>query len=219
VTIRRNGFIGYTLTSGLQCNGWCCKNLSSRSFYIQLEEGRKGRRYNTTRPWGSTKSRNERVRPKVGKDRVWIFILWEEEMEMRWCLSTPGSAEHILPVTLSTSVTPVCQYNRRRSLKMYLIERVWDPLGDGDQMNSEMHLEAGIKRIWRCTWRPRSSWLRRCTRRPWSIEFGDELWGCDQASLEIHLQAMINRDWRSAWRRSISREARRELRLYSFVNL
>jgi len=34
------------------------------------------------------------------------------------------SAEYILPVTLSTSVTPVSRYNRRRSLKIYLIERV-----------------------------------------------------------------------------------------------
>ena len=37
------------------------------------------------------------------------------------------SAEYILPVTLATSVTP-------------LIERVWDALGDGDWVNSEMHL-------------------------------------------------------------------------------
>jgi len=64
------------------CNGWRCENLSSRSFYIKLEERRKVRRYHTTRPWGSTqlrgstKSRTERVRPKVGKDRVWIFIVW-----------------------------------------------------------------------------------------------------------------------------------------------
>jgi len=43
---------------------------------------------------------------------------------MRRCLSTPGYAEYILPVTLSTSVTPVSLYNRSRSLKMYLIERV-----------------------------------------------------------------------------------------------
>jgi len=34
------------------------------------------------------------------------------------------SAEYILPVTLSTSVTPVSLYNCRRSLKIYLIERV-----------------------------------------------------------------------------------------------
>jgi len=32
--------------------------------------------------------------------------------------------DRILPVTLSTSVTPVSPYNRCRSLKMYLIERV-----------------------------------------------------------------------------------------------
>ena len=34
------------------------------------------------------------------------------------------SAEYILPVTLSTSVTPVSPYNRRCSLEMYLIECV-----------------------------------------------------------------------------------------------
>ena len=169
---------------------------------------------------------------------------------MRWCLSTPGSAEYILPVTLYTSVTPVSPYKRRRSLKMYLIERVWEALGDGDRVNSEMHLDAVIERVWICTWtlrssefgdalgghdranlqaviervwrytgRPRSSELRRCTWRPWSSEFGDALWGCDRASLEMHLQAMIERDWRSTWRRSIWREARRQLRLYSLVNL
>jgi len=64
------------------CDGWCCENLSSRSFNFQLEESRKLRRDDTTRPWGSTqlrgstKSRTERGRPKVGKDRVWIFIVW-----------------------------------------------------------------------------------------------------------------------------------------------
>jgi len=169
---------------------------------------------------------------------------------MRWCLSTLWSAEYILPITLSTPVTPVSPYNRRRSLKMYLIEPVWDALGDGDRRNSEMRLEAGLERVWRftwrswscklaghnrasmeihleavmergwrCTWRPRWSELRRCTWRPWSIEFADALWGCDQASLEMHLQAMIEQDWRSTWRRSIWREARWQLRLYSFVNL
>ena len=60
VTIRRNGFIGYTLASGLQCNGWSCENLTLRSFYIQLEERRKKvRRYDTTRPWGSTERPSE----------------------------------------------------------------------------------------------------------------------------------------------------------------
>jgi len=79
VTIRRNGFIGYTLASRLPCNEWRCKNVSSRSFYIRLEQRRKVSRYDTTRPWGSTQlrgSRTERVRPKIGNDRVWIFIVW-----------------------------------------------------------------------------------------------------------------------------------------------
>ena len=64
------------------CNGRRCENLSSRSFYIKLEEHREVRRYDNTRPWGctqlcgSTKSRTERVRPRVGKDRVWTFIVW-----------------------------------------------------------------------------------------------------------------------------------------------
>jgi len=35
----------------------------------------------------------------------------------------------------------------------------------------------------------------------------------------MHLQAMIERDWRGTWKRSIWREARWQLRLYSLVNL
>jgi len=80
------------------------------------------------------------------------------------------SAEYILTVTLSTSVSPVSAYNRRRSLKIYLIERVWDALGDGDWVNSEMYLETEIEWTQRCTWRPKSS------------EFGDALGGRDRAS-------------------------------------
>ena len=56
----------------------------------------------------------------------------------------------------------------------------------------------------------------RCT---WLSELRDILRGRDRASLEMHLQAMIERDWRSTWRQSIWREARRQLRLYSLVNL
>jgi len=82
-----------------------------------------------------------------------------------------------------------------------------DALGGRDRASLEMNCEAVIERVWTCTWRPRSSELR------------DALRGCDRASLEMHLQAMIERDWRSTWRRSIWREARRQLRLYSLVNL
>jgi hypothetical protein len=47
----------------------------------------------------------------------------------------------------------------------------------------------------------------------------DALGGCDRANLEMHLQAMIEQNWRRTWRRSIWRDARRQLRLYSLVNL
>jgi len=53
------------------------------------------------------------------------------------CLSTLGSAEYILPVTLSTSGTPVSPYNRGCSWKMCF--------------------EAMMECVWECTWRPRSS--------------------------------------------------------------
>jgi hypothetical protein len=70
-----------------------------------------------------------------------------------------------------------------------------------------MPLEAVIERVWTCTWRPRSCELR------------DALGGRDRLRLEMHMQAMIERDWRSTWRQSIWREVRRQLRLYSLVNL
>jgi len=72
-------------------------NVSSRSFYVMLEERRNQvRRYDTTQPWGttqlrkSTKSRKERVRPKVEIDWVCIFVVWQDKMKMICCLSTPG---------------------------------------------------------------------------------------------------------------------------------
>ena len=145
-----------------------------------------------------------------------------DEMKMRGCLSTPGSPKYVLPVAQSTSVTLVSLYTRRRSLTIYseaLIKRVerctWRPrsselrdsLGGHDQVNSGIHSEAVIEQVWRCTWRPRSSELR------------DALGGRDWASLKIHLQAMIEWDCRSNWKRSIWREAWRQLRLYSLINL
>jgi len=107
---------------------------------------------------------------------------------MRWCLSTLGSAEYIIPVTLSTSVTLVSQYNRRCSLTMHLIEHVWEALGHGDRVNSEMHLEAVIERVWICTWRLRSS------------EFGDALGGHNRANLHC----VIDRVWRYTSRPRLS---------------
>jgi len=42
-----------------------------------------------------------------------------------------------------------------------------------------MRSEAVIERVWRCTWRPRSSELR------------DALGGRDRATLDMHLDAVI----------------------------
>jgi len=78
-----------------------------------------------------------------------------------------------------------------------------DAFGGCDRASLEMHFDAVIERGWRCNWRLRLSELR------------DALGGRDWASLEMRLQAMIERDWRSTWKRSIWREARRQLRLYS----
>jgi len=118
-----------------------------------------------------------------------------DEMKLRWCLSTPGSPEYVLPVAQCTSVTPVSLYTRRRWLTMYLevvVERVegctWRPwsskFGDAlwgrDWARLGMHSEAMIEGVWRCNW------------RPWSCELG----GCDRANLE----AVIKRVWRCTLR-------------------
>jgi len=50
---------------------------------------------------------------------------------------------------------------------------------DDDRVNSEIHLEAVIERVWRCNWRPRLSELRHA------------LGGCDRASLEMQLETEI----------------------------
>ena len=180
---------------------WRCENHSSCSFYIKLEERRKKMsRYDTTWPWGSvhlrgsTKSRKEWVGPTVRKDRVGIFVVWQDEMKMRCFLSTPGSPEYILHIVHSTSVTPGSLYTHRRFLTIYLeavIELVWrctwrprlselrDALGGHDWSSLEMHREAAIEWVWRCNWRSGLSELR------------DPLGGRDRLSLEMQLAAEV----------------------------
>jgi len=111
---------------------------------------------------------------------------------MRWCLSTPGSAEYIHPVTLATCVTPVSPINSHRSIKIYL--------------------EAVIEWVWRCSWRLRSSeprvalrdweieWTQGCTWRPWLREFGDALRDQDRVNSEMHLEAVIEPVGRYTWK-------------------
>jgi len=92
-----------------------------------------------------------------------------DEMKMRWCLTTPGSPEYVLPVAQSTSVAHVSPYTCRRSVTMYLeaeiepVERcTWRPwlselkdtLRGGDRASLKMHLEAEIEWTKRCIWRP-----------------------------------------------------------------
>ena len=82
---------------------------------------------------------------------------------MRWCLSTPGSREYVHPVAQSTSITPVSPSSLPRSLTMYL--------------------EAVIKRVEWCSWRPGSSELR------------DALGDRDWVNPEMHREAGIERVW------------------------
>jgi len=135
---------------------------------------------------------------------------------MRWCLSLPESAEYILPITLSTSVTPVSLHTYRRSWKMYfeaVIERVWrctwrlwlselrDALGGRDPVNLEKHLET-----------ERLSELRDVLAgQNWAIlemqlgterssELRDALGGRNWVSLKMHLEAMIEWTERCGWK-------------------
>jgi len=108
--------------------------------------------------------------------------------------------------------------------------RLWsrefgDAIGDRDWVNSEMHWEAVIERLWR----PRLSELRdalggrdraslemhwevmiervwRCTGRPRSSELRDALGGRDRSSLEMHWEAVIERVWRCTCSRLWSSE-------------
>jgi len=90
-----------------------------------------------------------------------------------------------------------------------------DALGEGNLVYLEIHFEAIMEQVWRCTSRPwlcklgirnhvslemhlhviiERSW--RYTWRPWSTELRDALRDHDQASLEMHLEAIIVRVWR-----------------------
>jgi hypothetical protein len=50
-------------------------------------------------------------------------------------------------------------------------------------VNSEIHLEAVIDRVWRCTWRPVSSELRATPG------------GRARGSMEMHMEAVIKGVW------------------------
>ena len=56
------------------------------------------------------------------------------------------------------------------------------------ELNSAMHLEAMIKWVWRCIWRPKLSNSQ--------MHFEAEI----KLNSEMHLEAVIERVWRSIWR-------------------
>ena len=119
-----------------------------------LEERRKKvRRYNTTQPWESaqlprsTKSRKERVKTTVGRDRVCTFVVWQDEMKMRWCLSTPGRSFHLRDPCISLHPSSLLNH----------------ALGGRDRASSKLHLEVRI------------DWTQRDTLRPWASQFGDAI--------------------------------------------
>jgi len=147
---------------------------------------------NCADPWNLGKSEWDQ---KLGKIEF-VFSLYDK-MRWKWDAvnhSTPGSPEHILRVTHSTSVTPVFPYSHCRPLTIYLeaeIEwterctwRPWsikfgDSLGGRGRVNSDMHFEGVIERVWRCNWRSRLSEVR------------DTLRGRDWASLDMQLESVI----------------------------
>jgi len=61
------------------------------------------------------------------------------------------------------------------------------PVND-DRVKSEIHSEAVIKQVWRCTWRRYSSVL------------GDIQGGRDRVDLEMHSEIVIEQVWRCTWR-------------------
>jgi len=98
---------------------------------------------------------------------------------------------YIWPIWLQT----VIERNRRSTWRRQLSERR-DTLGGRDRVNYEMYMEAMIEWVWRCIWRPRSSWTKRWICRPRSNELRDALGGCSWALFEMHLEALVVWTWR-----------------------
>jgi len=88
------------------------------------------------------------------------------------------------------------QWTQRWTLRPWLGE-FGDAIGDPDWVNSEMHLEVMIKRVWRCT-------LRR-----WPSEFGYVLGDDYRAYSEIHWHPIIERVSRCTWRPGLGKLLRK----------
>jgi len=90
---------------------------------------------------------------KLGKIEC-VFSMYDK-MRWKWDdIYVLRGLPNTLPVTLSTSTTPVSLYTRWCSFKMYLvavIERVHEMHLEIDIDSTHMHLEAGIEQVWRYT--------------------------------------------------------------------
>jgi len=90
---------------------------------------------------------------------------------------------------VSQTYTPRRSFHLRYPcISVHPLSLLNDILGVRDRSSLEMHWEAVIERVWRCTWRPRWSELR------------DALGGRDRASLEMHWEAVPERVWRCTCR-------------------
>jgi len=117
-------------------------------------------------------------------DRVWKHICRRRSSRIQRATCWPRSREFGDVFGHRDRVTQSCTWRPWWS-------EVGEALGGRDRLKSEMHLEAVIERVWRCTWRPRWRWTERCNWRPRSGLFGDALGGLDRASLEMHLETTI----------------------------
>jgi len=162
-------------------------------------------RYHTTRPRGkmqlrrATKSRQEQLWQKVWEDRMWIFILWQDEMRVRWCLSTTGSHEFILRKAHFTCITASTVDTNRSSIAMYLgavsyrVQRcilrpgsleLGDTLLGRERTSLLMQLETGI------------DITQRYSPTPSLSEFRDSIGDRHCMDWEMHLEAVIEGVWR-----------------------
>jgi len=142
---------------------------------------------------------------------------------MRWCLSSPGSGEYIIPVTLWISITPVYSYNCLHSMLMYLevvIKRVWrftwrqrlskhsHPLGGRDRAWFQIPLETeGLSELSdahgddHCgNFETVIERLCQITRMLWLSDFGDAVGGRDRVNSEMHMEPAINPVGIYTWR-------------------
>jgi len=96
------------------------------------------------RPWSS-----ELGDALGNRDRASLEMQFETEIE--W-------TQRYTPTPWSSEFRDALGGRNRASLETHWEAEI--------KLNSEMHLEAVIERVWRCTWIPRPSWTQRCTWRP-----------------------------------------------------